>query len=376
MSLGSRLPTPSAYSMSHMPVIEENEVCVPQTPLSSSPRLSPPPTMGRYRNPYPRYPPPAYSAAPPASTNTYVPPASPSSRDKGPRLPAKRRKWYRVALLSFFGIAIVVGLAVGLVVGLRRHRKYDTIPPDDDEPAPLLFPDGSYAFITALYDTSTACTSDPDTFRCFPSTVYNNASQGDEAMTTFLWSIREAPSERGQYIISSSSSSSSSSSATDPQPVPQFSNITLALLDSNQDSERLAFEFPMAIAVEHVGATAPTNGTTTTTTTIDEDEDDEEEDGMADSETTMTCYYNDTTMRATIWTRRPAEYHPRGSGGGGGEGFDPWPYAVEVEQLVSPGPDVPDCRDAEGNRVGNLTAGGAEGGSCACRYRNFGLGGS
>ncbi|KAI5922050.1 hypothetical protein F4810DRAFT_303931 [Camillea tinctor] len=340
MSPTSRLSMPSSYSMSHMPVIEEDEVCAPRTPLSSSPSFSPFPSMGRHRHSYPRFPPPAYSAAAPASRNTYVPPTSPLSRDKGPRIPPQRQKWYRVVLLSLIGIAFIVGLVVGLVVGLRRQQKV-SITTDNNEPAPLLFPDGSYAFITALYDTSMACTSDPNTFRCFPSTVYNASQQqdnttADAAMTTFFWSIREAQ-DQGQYLISSSAPS---------EVLPQFSNITPALLDGNQDSERLAFELPMAIAVQHVNVTAIT----------------------AEPTIAATCYFNTTTIRATVWTRRPAEYHPRNSTTDGG--VDPWPYAVEVEQLVGPGPDVPDCRDADGNRVGNLTAGG----SCACRYRNFGLG--
>lgn len=226
----------------------------------------------------------------------------------------------------------------------------------------MLFPAGSYSFTTALYDVTTDCTSNNTAFRCYPFKTYNQSSRPDsassssesDAVATYFWVISQVNS--WAYTISAA-----------PNPfVLQFTNLSLTQLDANQPGERLTFNFRM-----HGAAVVPA-------TALGHNGNDINDNRAA------TCYYNDTLVTGTIWTRRLAEYPanlttPVSNGGGGGKGkpitasttFDPWPYAV---QLVQSTRDAPDCRDTEGNRIGGdfgLPPGRA--GECSCSYANFDL---
>lgn len=71
------------------------------------------------------------------------------------------------------------------------------------------------------------------------------------------------------------------------------------------------------------------------------------------------CWFNETVVSATIWTRLPASY----AGNVGmnatnstyardNNGFAPWPFAVQVEKtVVGKGDGILECKDAAGNTI-------------------------
>ncbi|KAK8072022.1 hypothetical protein PG996_005370 [Apiospora saccharicola] len=274
---------------------------------------------------------------------------------------AKRGGWYRVALLAVLAACTIVALTVGLPLGLRQRNNSNpsATPSDQEGKQPVLFPAGSYSFTTALYDVTTDCTTNNSTFRCYPFKAYNQSRPELESdvSATYFWTISQHEVNSWAYSISAA-----------PNPfVPQFTNLSLTQLDANQPGERLTFNFRMHGAAV-VPATALSSGNNNNDTSSDN--------------RAATCYYNDTLVTGTVWTRRPAEFPanlttPVSNGGGQGKtltastAFDPWPYAVQVVQSTR---DAPDCRDTEGNPVGGEFGlpPGREG-ECSCSYANFDL---
>lgn len=239
-----------------------------------------------------------------------------------------------------------------------------------DSLPPLRFPAGSYSFTTALTSISTSCTSDPATFRCYPYIIYNasqntssseTTSSSSSSSRTSFWTIHEP--RPSSFLISAA-----------PNPfVPQFTNVSMRLLDANQPTERFTFNFTMQLTVTPASQITRTAMADTTTA--------EQGNGDSDDNSRFTCYYHDTVASATIWIRRPAEF-PRNldtpvSNGGNGThvstSFDPWPYAVDLAQVSEPGPAQPECRDADGGRAGDFAA-PSDAEPCGCWYRNYGLG--
>ncbi|KAK8043589.1 hypothetical protein PG993_006019 [Apiospora rasikravindrae] len=335
-----------------LPVIEEDSAShdddeTPKVPEKSPRRVSPLAAAASTRA---RASTPRETAASP----------TPSSSTANPECIApKRGGWYRVALMAALAICAVVALTVGLTIGLRQKNNSSPATPNNQEgeQPPVLFPAGSYAFTTALYNITTDCTTNKSTFRCYPFHTYSQSKSKSDAAATYFWTI--APVNSWAFQISAA-----------PNPfVPQFANLSLTQLDANQFSERLMFSFSM-----HGAAVVPT----TALGDINNHDDDR----------AATCYYNDTRVTGTIWTRRPAEFPanlttPVSNGGGregaGGKGkpmtssttFDPWPYAVRVVQSTR---DPPDCRDADGNRVGGDFGRPLDrAGECSCSYANFDL---
>ncbi len=104
------------------------------------------------------------------------------------------------------------------------------------------------------------------------------------------------------------------------------------------------------------------------------------------------CLFNDTRFRARLFTKRAKTYPPsdlageEGEGeeesgapasGGGGQQFQPWPYAVEITQTIASGSAVPECyrtlNGQPGERVDLArTVDVTEGAECACEYLNYG----
>jgi hypothetical protein len=196
-----------------------------------------------------------------------------------------------------------------------------------------------------LTNVSTSCTNDSATFRCYPFSPYSPLSP-DTAAATFDWII--TPVTSYSYTISSS----------DNPFAPQFANITLAMRDLNRYTERFDFNFTMA---KPVVPSTVLPGTPAS-------------DGQGGGVTT--CWFNETVMSATIWTRMRADYpknlttvpDPRNAS----NTFAPWPYRVEVRQVQQAGPGVPNCRDSNGRPFGNFAVAG-DGGDCGCYYANFDL---
>ncbi|KAH9893050.1 hypothetical protein F4778DRAFT_307369 [Xylariomycetidae sp. FL2044] len=331
---------------------EEEEDDAPQIPARNPRRVT---LIERYhdqrRDRLPPYPRNGGDDSPPLSSGSLKPPSELPRRQKRPNWIVRRGGWYRVVLITLVGVVSLVGLVVGLVLGLR----YSSSNSNSSSPAsgtpetqqlPVLFPAGSYSFETALANVSTACTTNPSAFRCYPYTLYNASHSASAA--TFTWIISEtAPST---FTISSSANPFA----------PQFAGVALGLLDANQPSERLIF----SVALGNITVTpqGPLAGG-------------DQQDAAA-----TRCYYGDTVLSATIWTRRAAQYPDDGldtdvdNAGNGthtSQDFDPWPYGVEVRQLSGPG--GPDCRDLAGNPVGDFAVPGGAGGECGCWYANIGL---
>ncbi|KAK1755104.1 hypothetical protein QBC47DRAFT_209340 [Echria macrotheca] len=244
---------------------------------------------------------------------------------------AERGGWYRFVAGTLLIIGLIVGLAVGLTVGLEK-RGHSAAPAGlSAEP----FPAGSYSFTTALTAVSTGCTNVSSTWRCFPYSIFDPQRPNISA-STYFWVIE--PLDRFTYAISSSENPFA----------PSFSNITLTLLDGNQDTERFIFSFPME-------------------KTVISDE------PLDSSENAATCRFRDTIMRVTIYTRMRAGY-PKSIDNvpapvNASNVFSPWPFAVDVIQEST---SVPECRDPGGAEVGgDLRPENSTG--CRCEYRNHDL---
>jgi len=380
-SLGRRTSASRLHSVEQMPVITETDAektAVPRIPerespssfdLATPPRTPQIPDKSHARRsaalrdtqqfPYPGGPPPAYRSTTPStsdpsnSARSYdVGPQEPLPKDRRPAWMVRRGGWWKVLLGVFVGVVVVVALAAGLAIGLRKSNTSSNSNGGNNSNnnnqwanSPV-FPAGSYAFNTALHNVSTSCTTSPSTFRCYPYTTYAQSNSSSKA--AFFWTINQ--DSANSYKISAA-----------PNPfVPQFDNIDMQLLDGNTDSERLVFRFTMNAAVVPSPALSLGSGS-------------------------VTCYYNNTIMGATIYTRRAASY-PVGlsssvhnaagseSSSSSSTTFEPWPYAVDVRQIATAGTGVPDCRDSQGNPVGEFAvAANSDSSACSCTYQNYDL---
>ncbi|KAL0935193.1 tat pathway signal sequence [Colletotrichum truncatum] len=250
----------------------------------------------------------------------------------------RRRKRYRITVVIVIAVSLIVGLAVGLTASTWKQN---TSPTPSGTPAlSNLFPAGSFSFNTALQASSTGCTSKTSTWSCYPDVTYANASSSgsrNRSFATFFWTIM--PKNSYSYQISSPASPSA----------PQFSNVSMNLLDANSYDERLVFKFSMPKTVVPSETIAPNNKSST-------------------------CTFNDTTFQATLWTRRNSDNDTATIGVAAGNATavpDPskwsvWPGEVEILQLKRGGPN---CKDNDGNEF-KVAAGD---GQCECRYVNFGL---
>jgi hypothetical protein len=96
------------------------------------------------------------------------------------------------------------------------------------------------------------------------------------------------------------------------------------------------------------------------------------------------CWFNSTVFSAKLYTQRPNAINSTNSPPSPGDGgdatdhapFAPWPYAVEVSQVVAGGQDVPACyvteNGVQGAQVGGFTA-QASSDTCECLYQNYDL---
>jgi hypothetical protein len=210
----------------------------------------------------------------------------------------------------------------------------DTIPSSQEH----LFPAGSWSFTTALTAVSTDCTSNPATFSCFPGSVY---SAGAPNASAALWHWTITPLNSYAYAISSSANPFA----------PVFDNVPLTLVDGNQYTERLVFNFTLALP------TVPAI------------------DLVPGQHSAATCTFRTTVLSATLWTRTRADYpasiaavpEPKEAS----TNFAPWPFQVDIAEVQAPGAGVPECVDTRGATLGDFSRAG--GGSCGCWYANFDL---
>src|SRR6478735_999560 len=146
-------------------------------------------------------------------------------------------------------------------LSLTNTDSRDRAPPQEtstSEP-PATFPAGSFAFKADLQNTTTDCTSNPSTWRCYP---YEKGSSA-----TFFW------------IISSNNDSSYNISSTENPFAPSFTNLTLKVLDKDTSQERLQFSFSMNKTI------VP-------------------DDQLSSSNRAAKCTFDDTLFEATLWTQR------------------------------------------------------------------------
>ena len=273
---------------------------------------------------------------------------------------AKRGGWTRLTILILLSLLIILALGLGIGFGLKRKTSSSTsttnpasnaitsspanptttgVPPSSPE-----FPTGSYSLTTYLSSVQTNCTANPATWTCFPYTTY--AANPNGSITAFNWDISSSSSNNTHLV----------SSSHDPFALT-FPAQPLTLLDPGQPSERYTFSLTLPKQVAPSAAIAP--------------------NGAA-----ATCFYNASTLTASLYTRMAPSYPIAKSsgdgegGGGGGPSYTEWPFAVRVEQNAEGGLEVPDCYEMNGDgQVGTrITAGlvaQPANSECSCVYQNF-----
>ena len=196
------------------------------------------------------------------------------------------------------------------------------------------FPAGSYSIETYLDTVSTNCTSNSATWNCYPLFTY--ASSPSQAAATFDWIITPVEGTTN-YTVSSTKNFFSNI----------FTNASMSLMNKDTDQEHYFFQMNMQKPV--IPSTALTS-----------------------SNVASTCYYNQTTFQAYLYTKMEKSY-PENSTSSTNTTvpFAPWPYAVKVEQVSAAGAGTPTCLDASGNSMGDFSVSDtAE--LCDCLYLNTG----
>lgn len=195
------------------------------------------------------------------------------------------------------------------------------------------FPAGDYSIQTFLSSTSSDCTSNAATWRCYPYTTYTDSPT--DSLTTLDWKIRAFQSNPASSPVYTVSSTNNPFSVI-------FSNITLITRDANTINERYVFNITMNKPV--IPLTMLTSANVFTT-----------------------CYYNTTNFQATLFTKTSKSLPANSTVAA----YQTWPYAVAFEQIALSGSQTPQCLDASGNTVGSFAVSTA-GKTCSCNYANYG----
>lgn len=277
----------------------------------------------------------------------------------------RRGGWVRLLLIAIVVVAVLaIALGVGLAFGLKRGKSNEdgtqdenNAPPASEIPSQKL-PLGQYSLDTALRSVSTACTSNPATWRCFPYYVYNpDGSANETSDAIFNWIITNTSAT---YATSDSPSTPSRGipanltvSTTENPFSIMFKDKPLTYISdsTNSTSARYTFEFTMPRRI------VPSPAITS--------------DGI-----NAECFFNGTIYSANIYLAAERSIFLGGatdtfSPGG----YEPWPYATEFKQSATGGEDVPDCyrsNDGQlGDRITNGLAPQSSNAECICDYRNY-----
>ncbi|KAI9853109.1 MAG: hypothetical protein M1838_001610 [Thelocarpon superellum] len=346
---------PVTSSTGRLEVIMEHAESPPASPVKSHHR----PSMRRlglagYASSLAEAPPPPYSPY----TDVIGPNGEKLHEMRNNKYIAKRGGWKRLCVILAIALMIIVGLAVGLSLGLqKKYEKAMAAQASASTPSPSPtakplgpFPAGSYSISTYLDSVASNCTSNPNAWRCFPYVTYNQSAMGSEA--TFDWII--TPSAGASALSKFTISSSNNPFAL------TFNNVPLELLDSGLSTERYRFQVPMD---KEVVPSSP----------------------ITDDNSLATCWFNGTTFQAELFTKMPKQYPPPSSPSSAASApsgtpaatestaFQNWPYAVEIEQVISGGEDVPECFKLINGNAGDQVMGLATGGPadlCGCTYKN------
>lgn len=204
------------------------------------------------------------------------------------------------------------------------------------------FPEGTYRFETVLESISTGCTTQNSTFRCYPYSTYSEAP--DASLAVFDWIIETTDGESDTYQISSTKN---------PFSIV-FENVTMNLMETGTVEERFEFNVLLNMTVIPDRPLDPGNGNRA-----------------------LICYYSSVVFSASIYTKKEKSW-PKGSSAEAiveeNKTQNPkrWPYAATMKQAVNGKNDVPDCRDAVENSMGEFGRYETTGvGECSCGYTNF-----
>lgn len=115
----------------------------------------------------------------------------------------------------------------------------------------------------------------------------------------------------------------------------------MVLVDEGQDDERFVFSFGFNVTFDLSAA----------------------ENGRA-----AVCTYTDTTFQGTLWTRRGMNPFFNMTQNWAGEGIE-WPGLMEIVEAKNATRGVPQCVDAQGDKIADVQAGI---GACECVYRTGG----
>ena len=228
--------------------------------------------------------------------------------------------------------------------------------PESQQP----FPAGAYAVSTYLTTAVTDCTTQASTWRCFPYSLYS-PSTANAALVTFNWLINAtdtSPTSTSAPGQSSSPPSYTISSSDNPFAIT-FNNVSLTLVDAGRPSERYTFALPLD---KYVVPNAPITG----------------------DNTAAACWYNATRFEANLFTRMSAGANDTASASGSAppaptptNGWQAWPYAVNVTQRIAGGDNVPNCYQLTNGVLGRPVTQGLAPKSasniCECGWKNFGL---
>ncbi|CZR55040.1 uncharacterized protein PAC_04926 [Phialocephala subalpina] len=265
---------------------------------------------------------------------------------------AKRGGWKRLALIALVVILCIVALGVGLGVGLTRKHSSSSSkdngssssssqggasgtpnnPATNNPASNTTFPAGSYRFETFLDTVATNCSSNPNTWLCYPYSTY--AENPSSSAATFEWIISPV-NNTNNFTISSTQNYFSI----------VFSNLSLILQKEGASDEHYFFQTMMQ---------KPTKPSVQ----------------LGSSNVASTCYFNSTTFQGYLYTKMPKSY-PNNSTNTTTEAFTPWPYAVKVEQVAAAGVGTPTCLGPSGESLGDFSV---EDGTqlCDCLYLNTG----
>jgi len=207
----------------------------------------------------------------------------------------------------------------------------------------------------------TSCTSNPNTWSCVPTTVYNpqDSSTFSASMSEFHWVISNTSSIYATNATDSTPDAGvpanlTISSTENPLSIV-FSDKPLTYFNpaSNSSAERYTFSFSMPKSV---------------IPDID----------ISGTNTQSRCYFNETTFTGTLYLSEPRTY-PESNATVSDSGDIEWPYAIEITQSSPGGTSgdeiIPACYSYVDGTNGDLLDAGLAAQSadsqCQCGYRNF-----
>ncbi|KAK6002969.1 hypothetical protein QM012_000814 [Aureobasidium pullulans] len=250
---------------------------------------------------------------------------------------------------------IVIGLGIGLGVGLTRggggggsngpagaHQGE----PDTSQPA---FPLGEYSLVTALQAVQTNCTSDPDTWRCFPGATFNQSPAS--SLATFNWILSNTSAS---YATNNSDMTTSAQGVAANMTISASNNPFSIAFDAtpltfiNDTSPRYTFAANISQKI------IPASNIT------------------ADDRSTA-CFFNQTQAVGMLFLDNT--FAQQYTFTGNNASYTLWPYAVQV-QLVSPGgQNTPACyyttNGVIGDQITNVFTPQPAEDECLCKYQNY-----